>query len=448
MMPLRMGLDTVWRTLETLEREHRTAASRPGFSRHDDFDDQQARSGRVHRVRNALFFSGVEARDMLTARLSGIDLSTVIDVLLNACKDVAVCWGGSVRAGGAVGGVIGAFAGGVGAVPGAAIGAGLGTQVGAWVLGVLGLKALIQDLGTTVPDALRHYEAGFRMAWGPVRHWESAESTGMDGASYEFARGHVLLMLAMLSALAAYVTRGRGDPAARARILQEIRQSPRLGSKVADWVAANEEALARHPGLKPKEWQVMMSSSAKPPAGPPVTPSQLRKMVGGADAAPPVLKKAEHAPPPKVAGGPTHIAAHEGVDLSEFRRLNVIDTAKGKLAPGEAGAAAELQHYLGGSLERIKTADGRADFVFSSGPHQGKTVDFMFTPNDFSSAAKANQFFEKNLARNEAQLRAHVEKADLVPLDFRFLSEQNQKLFMDVIERLPIERQAQIILLR
>jgi filamentous hemagglutinin len=116
--------------------------------------------------------------------------------------------------------------------------------------------------------------------------------------------------------------------------------------------------------------------------------------------------------------------------------------------PREAGAATELQNYLGGSLERIKTADARADFVFTSGPHQGKTVDFMFTPNDFNSAAKTNQFFEKNLARNEAQLLAHIEKADLVPLDFRFLSEQNQKLFMEAIDRLPLERQAQVIILR
>jgi hypothetical protein len=128
----------------------------------------------------------------------------------------------------------------------------------------------------------------------------------MDGASHELARGHVLLMMAMLSALAAYLTRGRGDPVARARILQEIRQSPRLGSKVADWVAANEEALARHPGLKPKEQQVMMSSQAKPLAGPPVTPSQLRQLrqAGGPGNAsvPPIPQvTAKPAPPPNLA---------------------------------------------------------------------------------------------------------------------------------------------------
>jgi len=129
------------------------------------------------------------------------------------------------------------------------------------------------------------------MAWGPVRHWESADSVFMHHASREIAQGHVVLMMAVLSALSAYLTRGRGDPAARVRLLKEIRESPRLGPKVADWVAANEEALARHPGLRPKEQQVVMVSQAKPPAGPPVTPSQLRRLADqGPSAAAPVPK--------------------------------------------------------------------------------------------------------------------------------------------------------------
>ncbi len=298
MMPLLMGLDHVWWQLERLESQQRRAARHAGFAP-NDFEDLEARTGRVARVRSALFFSGGEASRMLAARLSGIDLSTVIETLLNACKDVAVYWGGSVLAGGAIGGVAGAFAGGVGAVPGAAVGAGLGTQFGAWVLGILGLKALIEDLGAAVPDMLRHYEAGFRMAWGPVRRWEDAHSIDMDGASRELAQGHVVLMMALLSALLAYLTRGRGDLAARARILQEIRESRRLGPKVADWVAANEEALARHPGLKPKEQQVVMSQ-ARPPAESPMTPSQIRKAMGRGEEDMPPPKKPESPAQPKV----------------------------------------------------------------------------------------------------------------------------------------------------
>jgi hypothetical protein len=205
----------------------------------------------------------------------------VLDVLLSACKDVALIWGGSVLMGGAAGGVIGFFGFGAGAVPGAVLGAGVGTQVGAWVLGLLGLKSLIEDLGTAIPQALRHYEAGLRLAWGPVRHWEADQGT--HRAPHELAEGHIVLMIALLTALTAYLTRGRGDPGAKARVMQEIRESRRLGAKVADWVAANEDKLVRHPALKPKDQQVMMSSQASPPAGPPATPSQLRKAAGRTD---------------------------------------------------------------------------------------------------------------------------------------------------------------------
>ena len=179
MMPLLMGLDSLWRRLESLEHEHRPEAwQRPGFTYHGDFENRRDRTGRVHRVRNALFFSGVEAGHLVAERLAGINLSSVIHILLDACKDVAVYWGGSVLVGGTLGGVLGTFGGGVGALPGAAIGAGLGSQVGAWVLGIVGLKALLEDLGTALPEALRHYADGIRMAWGPVGHRESVDSCG------------------------------------------------------------------------------------------------------------------------------------------------------------------------------------------------------------------------------------------------------------------------------
>jgi hypothetical protein len=313
MMPLLMGLDSLWRQLESLERDHRAEAwQRPGFTYYGNFDDQQARTGRVERVRSALFFSGVEAGHIVAERLAGINLSSVMNILLDACRDVAAYWGGSVLAGGALGGAIGAFGGGVGALPGAAIGAGLGSQVGAWVLGILGLKALLEDLGNALPEALGHYGNGIRMAWGPVRHWESADSVFMDHASREIARGHVVLMMALLGALSAYLTRGRGDPAARTRLLQEIRESPRLGPKVADWVAANEESLARHPGLKPKEQQVVMMSQAKPPAGPPMTPSQLRRAAGN-------TAEAENNGSGTVRGSTANAAAGPGFDTSNLQ---------------------------------------------------------------------------------------------------------------------------------
>lgn len=93
------------------------------------------------------------------------------------------------------------------------------------------------------------------------------------------------------------MTRGRGDPGAKARILQEIRESPRLGSKVADWVAVNEDRLIAHPGLRSKAQQVTMASVAKD-VGPPVTPAQLQRMKAEAET-PPAPRKPEP-PKPKV----------------------------------------------------------------------------------------------------------------------------------------------------
>jgi hypothetical protein len=289
-------LNTIWRELESLER--RIAAPAPHDAHHgpDWFDDWRARMDRVLRVRSALSQSGPVAHRLLAERLSGIDLSVVGEILLSACKDIALVWGASVLLGGAAGALIGFFGFGVGALPGAAAGAAFGTQAGAWVLGFLGLKALTEDLGTAIPDALRHYELGFKLAWGPVRRWEQDEGT--HRAPYELAEGHLVLMMAMLSALMAYLTRGRGDPGAKARILQEIRQSPRLGPKVADWVVANEDKLTRHPSLKPKGQQVQMSAG-KPPVDAPITPSQMRPAAGkGGDGGgtPP--------PPPKKPDGP------------------------------------------------------------------------------------------------------------------------------------------------
>jgi hypothetical protein len=52
---------------------------------------------------------------------------------------------------------------------------------------------------------------------------------------------------AILAALTAYITRGKGN---KAVLLQEIRESPRLGPKIAQWIAENEQRLASHPALQ------------------------------------------------------------------------------------------------------------------------------------------------------------------------------------------------------
>jgi hypothetical protein len=354
-------LNTIWRELESLER--RIAAPAPHDAHHgpDWFDDWRARLDRVLRVRSALSQSGSLAHRLLAERLSGIDLSVVGEILLSACKDIALVWGASILLGGAAGALIGFFGLGVGALPGAAAGAAFGTQAGAWVLGFLGLKALIEDLGTAIPDALRHYELGFKLAWGPVRRWEQDEGT--HRAPYELAEGHLVLMMAMLSALMAYLTRGRGDPGAKARILQEIRQSPRLGPKVADWVVANEDKLTRHPSLKPKGQQVMMSQ-AKPPAGPPATPSQLQGRPAAGQPAPPPEPRAGAAAKnaPAVGGaGQAAQGAASFVDPAERAIAEHLEGLGRKVSKnpleGAAGAGRQGDAFVDDVLTEFKTLD-------------------------------------------------------------------------------------------
>lgn len=142
--------------------------------------------------------------------------------------------------------------------------------------------------------------------------------------------------------------------------------------------------------------------------------------------------------------GPQMILAKKPVNLDEFARLNVIDSDVGKLRQGEAGAALELQKYLGGRLQRTKPGNP-GDFVFESGPHAGKVVDFMLTPDSVKQAASINKYFEKNLSGFKDTLNHHLGKADFIPMDTRFLTDTNKQLLMDVIKNLPAKQQSNII---
>ncbi|MDZ7914361.1 MAG: polymorphic toxin type 15 domain-containing protein [Rhodococcus sp. (in: high G+C Gram-positive bacteria)] len=314
-------LDRLWQALQALERQQRRPPPLGVVRDGDWFDEWQTRLNRVQHVRAALAMSGPTALRIIAERLPGIELGAIGQVLLSACKDVAAVAGGSALLGGAAGAALGSLAGGVGAIPGGLAGVGVGLQAATWVMGVLGLKELVQDLAEAVPQALRHYERGIRMAWGPVKAWEMPERP--EQAHYELAEGHIVLLGAILAALAAYLTRGRGDPAARARLLQEIRQSPRLGPQVADWVAANEDKLIAHPGMRPRTQQVTMASTLAKDAGPPVTPAQLRRQrEAGSDGD----GKPPEAPPPRKPEQPRlppqPVPCFHPYDKATFKRMS------------------------------------------------------------------------------------------------------------------------------
>ncbi|WP_127960272.1 PilZ domain-containing protein [Serratia microhaemolytica] len=137
------------------------------------------------------------------------------------------------------------------------------------------------------------------------------------------------------------------------------------------------------------------------------------------------------------------------VDLKEVNRLK-YDPHSGKNKLAEGSAATELQNIMGGRLERVDSDISGADFIFTSGPNKGKTVDFMFTTA--KGAEKEiegmNKFFNNNWDRNMEQLHAHISKSDIVPLDFRNLSTENQLRLISYINMLPPVDRAKIVIVR
>ena len=89
--------------------------------------------------------------------------------------------------------------------------------------------------------------------------------------------------------------------------------------------------------------------------------------------------------------------------LEGQNRLNTPDLgASGKLKPAEA-AAAQLEHALG-KMERYTPPSGATkgaspDFVITSGPNKGKTVDALYTTVKLSQKEidESNKFYEKKL---------------------------------------------------
>lgn len=142
--------------------------------------------------------------------------------------------------------------------------------------------------------------------------------------------------------------------------------------------------------------------------------------------------------------------------LEGQNRLNTPDLGgSGKLKPAEA-AAAQLEHALG-KMERYTPPPGAnqgesPDFVITSGPNKGKTVDALYTTDKLSQKEidGLNKFYEKNMNFGKGKDIAdkHLGKADFILVDFRVLTPANQKIFLNYIKTLPKSQQNKIIIMR
>ncbi|KEY57100.1 hypothetical protein SRDD_40020 [Serratia sp. DD3] len=137
------------------------------------------------------------------------------------------------------------------------------------------------------------------------------------------------------------------------------------------------------------------------------------------------------------------------VNLDEVNRLK-YDPHAGKNKLAEGSAASELQNSMGGNLERVDPDISGADFIFTSGPNKGKTVDFMFTTakGTAKEIEGMNKFFNNNWDKNVAQLHTHLNKADIVPLDFRNLNAENQQRLLSYINTLSPADKAKVVIMR
>ncbi|MDD9340660.1 MAG: hypothetical protein PV362_13615 [Providencia heimbachae] len=148
--------------------------------------------------------------------------------------------------------------------------------------------------------------------------------------------------------------------------------------------------------------------------------------------------------------------------LEGHGRLNGVDAlGNGKLNLAEAAAAARIETALG-SMERLSesTLTGKnADFIITTGPNKGKTVDLMYTTKNLKQAEidGLNKFYEKNMTApreigqlppGQQQIIDHLNKADIVPVDFSVLTPTNQKIFTDFVKTLPKSQQDKIIIMR
>lgn len=237
------------------------AQRRQGHGHVDAYWDQFIRwhvGDRAQRVREAVSISEQLALRELQGKLSGIGLDDIWPVLREICHDAALYIGGGWLIGAVVGGGVGALAFAPGFMVGAVAGSLVGAQAGNWLLGFLGLRSVLGFMAASVPRAVHAYRAGFEEAWGrmPDLNPDSMDAPhygvhavpgSVNHAARDFARGHEILVIALLAGVVAYLSKGKGQLPV---LLAEVRQSARLGPKMAGWLEQNADRLSKQPLLQ------------------------------------------------------------------------------------------------------------------------------------------------------------------------------------------------------
>jgi hypothetical protein len=266
---------------------------------------------RIRCVRTACHLAEREAADSLLKRFADLDIRSILHELISVVADMAMIIIGSALTGAAIGGGAGLLAGGIGAFPGAAAGALVGVEAGTWILGILGLASIAEFLEGGWKPIVTGYIRGVSTAWnGPQERTGnplgSFSSDGMAAqqGSWDIARSHEAVVILLLSGMVAYLTRGRGN----ASVLAGEMSRSKRGADLGQWMVKHEEAMKRHPDLKPPE--------PRRGALGPEEPSPANRP-GGKDKEPPNLKP-NSMPPHKVECFKSHRLPTS--KIVEFRR--------------------------------------------------------------------------------------------------------------------------------
>ncbi|WP_268796360.1 DUF6861 domain-containing protein [Pseudomonas huanghezhanensis] len=228
---------------------------------------------RVRCVRRACDLGEKEAANSILKRFSDLDIRSILDEMISAVVDMAMIIIGSALTGATIGGGIGLLAGGIGAFPGATAGALVGVQAGTWILGVLGLASIAEFFTEGLKPIATGYIRGVSTAWNGPRERTgnplssfSDDSMAAQQGAWDIARSHEAVVILLLSAIVAYLTRGRGN----ARVLATEMRGSERGAKLGQWMLKHEEALKKHPDLQAAEPR---RGALGPQESPPNSPS-------------------------------------------------------------------------------------------------------------------------------------------------------------------------------
>jgi hypothetical protein len=246
----------VWSALDSMERELRRSEQQSS-TRQNVW--KAPWESRVESLRDALRRAN-RSEHYLSNLLPGLELSAVWNSLMDSCEDLALCYASNEVADCFVSG----------ATP---------IQFAEYFSRFLGLSSIVEttQFKANLTTALSEYTKGFLAAWGYTAknafryraNYMAPQRGSGNNASSHFGQGHANYIAAVLSLLQAY---WEAHGSAHHSLLNEIRNSPRLGAGVANWLEQHHERLKQHPYFRSRprsmgeahevEWQMQNSGNA------------------------------------------------------------------------------------------------------------------------------------------------------------------------------------------